>query len=242
MNTQTKTYAVKGMHCENCIKKVTTFLSSVPGVESVNVMLSASAAEITADRVIPFAELEAVFVGSDFTISAKPPSLWMRMKAKYAKFAPLAVLFAIAIIITIIADVLQHHPGFHVAMDDFMGGFFLAFGTLKVFGWKNFPAAFQRYDYIAAKSKLYAQVYPAIEIFLAVLFLSGAWLAAAGIITLIVMISNLIGVRRVLLKGSMVQCACLGGFFNIPITMVTFAEDLLMVLMAIHTLIFTARW
>jgi copper chaperone CopZ len=242
MSTQNKTYTVKGMHCENCTKTVEKLLKSVSGITAVHISLKNSSAEVISTEVISLSKIEAAFEGSGYSISEGSPSQWSKAASTFKKFAPLITLFAIAIVITIITAAIQHYPGFHIIMDDFMGGFFLAFGTVKVFGWKNFPAAFRRYDYIGSKSKLYADIYPVIEIFLAILFLSGIWLAAAGIIALIVMVSNLIGVRRVLLNGGIVQCACLGGFFNIPITLVTFAEDLLMALMAIHTLLFTARF
>jgi len=124
----------------------------------------------------------------------------------------------------------------------YMGIFFIIFSSFKVLDWKGFANAFEKYDLIAAKSKIYALSYPAIEFVLGVLFIinyfSELLLIPLAIVTLFIMGIGGIGISIKLIKKEKFQCACLGTKINVPLTSVTILEDLLMVVMAVIILLF----
>lgn len=117
-----------------------------------------------------------------------------------------------------------------------MSLFFLIFGFLKVVNLKNFVESFKKYDAIANKILIYSHIYPFLEIFLGVLFLFGIYLTFASILTIFILLPTTYGIIKVMQNGNLVNCACLGGFFNIPIGPITIAENLIMILMAISML------
>lgn len=145
-------------------------------------------------------------------------------------FFPLLWLFTIVGALT-----LSVHAVFgltiYSAMTYFMGFYFLVFGALKVLNWKDFVRAYSKYDALARRSKVYAQAYPFIEVSLGVLFIFQWYLLFASVVTFVLMSQKALSVYLKIRSGNSVVCACLGGFFAIPITWVTFLEDALMAVM-----------
>lgn len=120
----------------------------------------------------------------------------------------------------------------------YMGIFFIVFSLMKMLDWKGFVTAFSQYDLIAKRVKFYGVIYPGIEFGLGILFLIGHYSTNAVIpvvawITIFIMGIGAIGVGKNLLSKDKVRCACLGTKINVPLTKVTFLEDILMVVMAI---------
>ena len=118
------------------------------------------------------------------------------------------------------------------AMRYFEGFFFLIFGVFKLFNWKGFVDAYSTYDIIAKRSRFYAYLYPLIELVLAAGYLFSFQLLAVAWTTLILMLIGSAGVAAELKKKNQIPCACLGVVFKIPMTWVTFIEDILMAIMA----------
>jgi copper chaperone len=62
MDNTTKTFDVKGMTCDNCVKHVTEALESVPGVTAARVDLASNSAKVEGDfddqRIIEAVEEE----------------------------------------------------------------------------------------------------------------------------------------------------------------------------------------
>ena len=114
-----------------------------------------------------------------------------------------------------------------------MGLFFITFSFFKVIHLSEFQASFSRYDLLAKKIPCYGTLYPFIEILLGVLFLSNAYIMLASVVTIIILASTNIGVILALRKGHILECACLGVIFNLPLSNITVFENTAMVLMAI---------
>jgi copper chaperone CopZ len=57
MNMQV--FTVKGMSCEHCVRAVTDEITSLPGVERVDVDLAAGTATVVADRELGESEVAA---------------------------------------------------------------------------------------------------------------------------------------------------------------------------------------
>jgi hypothetical protein len=152
-------------------------------------------------------------------------------------FTPLLVIFITVILFTLVRQV-YHGPNFADAMYDFMGSFFFILGSFKVLKWDAFAEAYSTYDLIAQRSKLYAYLYPLIEIGLGIMYLVQFLPLLANILTLVLMSVSSVGVALELRKKEPIQCACLGTVFDVPMTKVTLFEDVLMVLMALCMLVF----
>jgi hypothetical protein len=60
----------------------------------------------------------------------------------------------------------------------------------------------------------------------------------ANVITIIVMGVGTVGVVSALRSKKTIVCACLGGFFNLPMSYVTLFENLTMIAMAFIMLLF----
>jgi len=168
--------------------------------------------------------------GMDLVPEGAKPTIFPRRKL--ADFMPLIVIFAVIATLTGIALPYGESPNFFDGMRYFEGFFFLVFGVFKLLNWKGFVDAYATYDLLAKRSRAYGYVYPLIELGLAAGYLFNYNLLLVSSVTLTFMIIGSIGVARELKKNEQIPCACLGVVFKIPMTWVTFIEDVLMALMA----------
>jgi len=152
---------------------------------------------------------------------------------QFKDFIPLVVILAIIIMFTIARSYLEHNYQLPAIMMNFMGAFFIIFGSFKIMKLKSFAQAYATYDLLAQRSRIYALAYPFIEVTLGILYLMHVESPVLNIITFIIMLMSSIGVFIELLKGKEIMCACLGTVFKIPMTYVTLLEDLLMAGMAL---------
>jgi len=151
----------------------------------------------------------------------------------WTKFLPLVIIFAVILLFVGIRLVWLGSFDLMVAMQNFMAGFFLVFGFFKVINLKGFADAYQMYDLVAKRSRFYAFLYPFLELALGLAYLLSFQLLYISIVTLVVMGVSAVGVGMELKKKNHIVCACLGAVFKIPMTKVTFLEDVLMFLMAL---------
>jgi hypothetical protein len=117
-------------------------------------------------------------------------------------------------------------------MNFFMAGFFLVFSFFKLLNLRGFAKAYQTYDPVAKKVPLYGYLYPGIELILGLGYLVQIYPLVINLITFIVMGISSVGVLASLAQKKTIQCACLGTFFDLPMSKLTLFEDLLMMGMA----------
>lgn len=153
--------------------------------------------------------------------------------ASWTKFLPLIIIFLMIVGFTLFRLSIDGQWDLMFAMQNFMAGFFLLFGFFKIINLKGFANAYQMYDVIAKRSRFYALLYPFLELAIGLAYLFSFFLLYTNIVTLVVMGVGSIGVGNELRKKNQIVCACLGAVFKIPMTKVTFAEDVLMFLMAL---------
>jgi hypothetical protein len=152
-------------------------------------------------------------------------------------FIPLILIFSLIIIATAARSYLSHNWQLQEMMMNFMGTFFIIFGSFKLLKLASFAEAYATYDLIAKRSHLYALAYPFIELGLGILYSIHIQSSIIIFFTLVLMLISAAGVAIELSKGNQIVCACLGTVFKIPMTYVTLAEDLAMALMALVMLI-----
>ncbi len=123
------------------------------------------------------------------------------------------------------------------AMAAFMGWFFVVFGTLKAIRIKGFVEAYQMYDVLAKRSKVYAYIYPFMELGFGLSYLFMWQVGVVSAVVVVIMLIGALGVYLKLREHEEIPCACLGTVFKIPMTWVTLGEDLLMAGMALIILL-----
>lgn len=155
----------------------------------------------------------------------------MNRPIEYVKFFTLIFLILLYAIIT--GYQLEATVDLQTTMRLFMGGFFAVFGLFKIANIAEFVSAYRTYDIIAKRSKLYAYVYPFIELFLAFQYFWYEFPVFTNIVTIIVLGISSIGVFQVLLSKKKLRCACLGNTIKLEVSTVTAIEDVGMVVMAV---------
>lgn len=144
-------------------------------------------------------------------------------------------LIVILVVLLLAVAVHQWYRGEFVpreAMRIFMAGFFIVFAGFKLTNLRGFADAYQTYDVIAKRSRAYAYAYPFIELALGLAYLFDIRPVLTNGVTIVVMGISSIGVYQAVKNKSVIQCACLGTFFKLPMPNVTLFEDVLMVAMA----------
>lgn len=148
-------------------------------------------------------------------------------------FYPLIGILAVVVALTAVGVV-------YFAQDmmlAFMAYFFLVFGALKVMRISGFVEAYQMYDVLAKRSKVYAYLYPFLELGFGLSYLFMWQIEAVSVVVMIIMLIGAYGVYLKLKEHEEIPCACLGTVFKVPMTWVTLGEDLLMAGMALLILL-----
>ena len=147
---------------------------------------------------------------------------------KIKTFLPLIAAFAVILLFTLGVGWWLGYASLHSYMNLFMAGFFLLFGLLKITSLKNFASLYTTYDILAKRSRGYAYLYPFLELLLGTFYLFGLFPITTNAVTALLMGLGFIGVYQALREGRQLRCACLGGFFSLPLTQVTLTENALM--------------
>lgn len=236
----THTYELTGMHCQNCVDKVTGALRRVDGVASAAVSLHPPQARVEMEAHVPTDALdravssvgeyhlrEAISTPDAHSIpadSAKPEA----KESLYPLFLIVAYIVGVVAIAAVVAD--SWSP--HFLMRAFMGGFFVVFSFFKLLDLRGFADAYQSYDVLARRWPAWGMIYPFVELALGAAYLLNLNPVAVNLATLVVMLLGALGVLRALLDKRSIRCACLGTVLNLPMTTVTLVEDLGMAAMA----------
>jgi copper chaperone CopZ len=232
---QKQSFSVIGLTCNNCVAHVKEALEKDSSLKNIVVSLEDKSLTFDAVQTLLLSELNALLSGTKYSVVQVHIQKKIFLE-KVQTFIPLITMFTFVLLFTFFH---QYLYGFHIHafMQYFMAGYFLLFGGLKVLNWKKFVESYRAYDALAGKSMVYALAYPAIEFGLGILYYFSIALLYVNLFVVVLMLQKAYSVYIKLKSGHVVQCACLGGFFKIPITRVTLAEDALMALMAVWMLV-----
>jgi copper chaperone CopZ len=246
------TLRIKGMHCPSCVKRLTDAFQGVPGVRAAHVTLNPPEAHIQSDNGVSVEAMDrAAHSAGNYSVTAQPmpttshpahhePEVIVASGDGAGGAEPKPSIYPLVLIVGYIAGAVALTTYFrsrldwswHVFMNDFMAGFFLVFSFFKLLDLRGFADAYQSYDIIARRSRLYALLYPFIELALGIAYLLRWQPMITNWLTLIIMLIGSVGVLRALLRKDAIRCACLGTALNLPMTTVTLVEDLGMAAMA----------
>lgn len=162
---------------------------------------------------------------------AKQSSVTLPEEPKQSYF-PLVLILGYLVAIVGLIEIVSRPFDTMRAMGHFMAGFFLVFSFFKMLNLSSFAMAYSSYDVVARRWYAYGYFYPFVELLLGMAYLAGFQPTATNAVTLVVMGISAIGVVQSLLARRKIRCACLGTVFNLPMSVVTLVEDLLMVGMA----------
>ena len=147
---------------------------------------------------------------------------------------PIAALYAAAALVALYSVTWHMQPDY---MSHVMGWVLVFFGLIKISDVVGFVADFAKYDPLAERSRLYAQVYPFLEITLGILFVLQLLILPTTLITLGIYSVSLFGALRSMRNQESLHCVCLGTYFKLPLSSVTIIESIFMVGMCIWMLV-----
>jgi hypothetical protein len=152
--------------------------------------------------------------------------------SNWKDYIPLLVIVALTLLSACAKQLAYADRNWMSWMHDFMGFFLVVFSMFKFFDIEGFADGFQMYDLLAKHVRLYAYVYPFIELCLGLGYLAHWQPVAIYSATIVVLTFGSIGVVRALLKGLDIECACMGTVLHVPLSTVALIEDLGMAAMA----------
>lgn len=119
----------------------------------------------------------------------------------------------------------------------FMGGFLIMFAGFKLIGVEVFIRVFPLYDLIAKHFKPYTYMYPLIQAFLGMWYITGLSPIVRDIATIIFGISSLIGVIQIVSRRGAIKLAYLGNIIKLRYSTVIIFENTVMVALGLLALI-----
>ncbi len=167
------------------------------------------------------------------------PSYKQREKNRGGKISDYWPLFSLIFIAILVGYAITYgiDGGLINWMHYSMGFFLCCFSMLKIFNLSSFADGFEMYDLLAKQTRIYAYIYPFIELGLGLGFLSLFNPIIIYSVTIFVMTIGTIGVITALKKGLDINCPCMGSVLNVPLSTVTLTEDISMVIMSIIMLL-----
>jgi hypothetical protein len=195
------------------------------------VFISNTKVRISMDRHISVADLQdAIGFLQDYQLSDRPWGVLAPIFAGLQTYRWLLLVLLLIVVFTLL-DVLWWRwlAGMDMMLS-FMGWWFVIFSFLKFYNLRGFVDGFVSYDIVAAHWRLYGWIYPFLELALALFFLSWVYVLGASVVTVLIMSIGTVWVWHAL--GHKIQCVCIGTFFSLPLTKVTIAENVFMILMA----------
>ncbi len=225
------------MTCSSCESKVEASLMAFDGVISAKASKEASVVEIESRSLLQLHRLQPL-LDEKYQLSIYDISTASELKNSHSKLQQLFPL------VMILSYVLAGSIGLNIDdffyqsfMLDFMGLFFIVFSFFKLLDLKGFVSSFRMYDPLANKWPTYGWLYPFIEVFLGLLFLFRENIVLSLWMTIGVLGITTIGVTKSLLNKTPITCACLGSVLNLPMTLATFIENIIMIIMAVLMLL-----
>jgi len=232
-------YEISGMHCQNCVDKLTKAIKNVPEVQNVTVTLIPPHARVEMKSNLPVETFnQAAKAAGNYSFkevisqASIPPATELEVLPAES-LTPLFIVGGYILGGVFLRAAVSDNFSLHTLMNNSMGGFFILFSLFKMLDLSGFADGYSTYDVVAKHSRAYALAYPFIELVLGILYFTSLAPFATNLITLILMIIGSIGVVKVLMEKRTIQCACLGTALKLPMTKVTLIEDALMGLMAL---------
>ena len=230
-----KNFQIQGMTCQSCANTIQDGLGKSSKIKSAKVVLETNQLTIISDEDFSSDEIDSMLSTlGNYNVKKIKKKLLSRIIIYLESRKPILVALFIVIISSLSLQTSYGTFDVNNWFTTYMGMFFVVFSFLKLLNVKGFSMTFKRYDVIAKRVPGFSLTYPFLELILGVAFLTKTLLLASNIITLILMVSQSIGVSIVLKRKQQIQCACLGSSINLPISFLTLLENILMIFMSAY--------
>ena len=230
-----KTFSIQGMTGENCISIITEKISGIQGVNAVFINLTNNTANVISERNLPVSEVvRALARYPQFRISATG-------QQQLDIYLPFILVIMFVVLVALAAQI---HIGYFdglALINHLLAGFFIGLSYFKLLDVNAFAEKFSSYDPLARHYPPYGTIYPFIEVFLGLLFVSGQMNALANVLTVVVLTITLAGVQQHLQTSNKSQSASLGTSFSLPLSRITIAENAIMIALAVANLLFSVK-
>ena len=153
----------------------------------------------------------------------------------FATYGPLLLILAYLVTVSVLVQLPKNGwegVHWHETMRYFMAGFFLVFSFFKLLDISAFADAYADYDVLARRWRGWGLIYPFVELALGSAYLANWNPLLTNWATLIVMGFSVIGVIQAKLHKRSIRHVGFGMVFKLPMSTVTFIEDVGMVAMA----------
>ena len=120
----------------------------------------------------------------------------------------------------------------------FMGYSLVALAMLKLMNIPSFVEGFESYDLLTKVFKPYGRIYPFLELFAGIGFLSGFAQIPTGLVSAFVGVAGGISVfKAVYIDKKDLNCACVGGNQSVPLGIISFSENAMMAFAGIYLIV-----
>lgn len=234
------------LNCGSCIASITPFLDKDPEIDAWEADVEGGMTHLrVSGEAVDIGHIRELVREAGFDVYEEIPpgavetyrvSSVNESPAGLKTYVPIFLIFGFLLLGVWAVSVGTGIESRMIQMNHFMGGFFLVFSFFKLLNVSGFAEVFRTYDVIAKRSSLYAYAYPFIEFALGIAFLTGfrpgLTYSAAAVVTGI----GSIGVFKSLIGKNRIRCACLGSFFNLPMSSVSLIENVVMFTMSVFML------
>jgi hypothetical protein len=225
-----------------CVQSITPMLNDEPTITSWSVNVESPDKVLTIEGSAGRARVEELLGRAGYHVLGEIPVESAPAPApepKSARSTYFPLLLILAYLLGVVAIIEMNAGSFDSmrAMSYFMGGFFLVFSFFKLLNLNGFAQTYAGYDVLAGNWYAWGYLYPFAELALGIAYCLRIAPVAVNAATLALMTLGTIGVVRSLLARRTIKCACLGSFFDLPMSTVTLLEDLLMAGMALGMLV-----
>lgn len=214
----------------SCVEKIKSALS--PHVHILTVTFNPPLLNIETEREPKLNDLNHYLLKDGYHLQSTDQNITPSKQAGLANYYPILLIFLYILGAALINNVAHYSINWQTIMNQFMAGFFLVFSAFKLLDIKGFAAGYATYDLLARHWYYYGYIYPFLELGLGILYLTETLPRATLYATIIIMGFSSLGVINSLYKKQKFQCACLGTFLKVPLSIITLIEDLMMVLLA----------
>ncbi len=156
------------------------------------------------------------------------------LKQEGLSYQPIVAIFATSLLMALAAASSLPTSSFPIKVAELFIAFSMCvLGTMKLRDLYSFSKQFLGYDLLAQRVVWYAYVYPFVEVGGGAAMIAG-WLTpiVAPAVLFIGLVGGISVFKAVYIDRRELKCACVGGDSHVPLGLISFAENLMMVLMA----------
>ena len=141
-------------------------------------------------------------------------------------YTPVLAVFGTTLLMALVLgeDTLQRFMGFSVC----------ALAMLKLMDVESFASSFGKYDLITQRFRLWARLYPGVELLIGLGFLHHPPVALAGWVALAIGVPGMASVLKAVYVDKLaLNCACVGGNSKTPLGIISFSEYAILTVMGV---------